>query len=58
MEPKVLAPVELGEFDFQCKECKKIHRRSFWSIAHMDDTQIFNCECGHDIYLRSTTKIG
>ena len=58
MNKTVLAPVEFGKFDFQCKKCKAIHHRGLWSIAHMDVSQVFTCDCGHKIYLRSTTKVG
>lgn len=43
----VMAPRELGEFEFQCKGCKEVHKRSFWSVAHYDTPHTFECPCGY-----------
>jgi hypothetical protein len=43
----VLAPRELGEYEFQCEGCKTVHQRSLWSVAHYDTAHTFTCECGH-----------
>ena len=48
MEKKVvMAPRELGQFEFQCEGCKKVHKRSGWSIAHSWTPHVFQCECDY-----------
>ena len=27
---------ELGKFEFECPKCDTVHKRSFWSVAHID----------------------
>lgn len=43
----VKVSVELKPFEFQCKNCKKVHKRGLWSIAHYDTPHSYACECGH-----------
>jgi len=44
---KVMIQVELKPFEFQCKGCKLVHKRSLWSIVHYDTAHTFTCDCGH-----------
>lgn len=44
---------KLGPFDVRCPKCKAVHRRTTWSIAHMDVDQTFTCPaCGKKIELK------
>jgi hypothetical protein len=43
----VLAPRELGEYEFQCEGCKTVHQRSMWSVAHYNVPHTYTCSCGH-----------
>jgi len=38
----------LGEFQFECKKCKKVHERSIYCIAQqaMGHAIVFTCDCG------------
>jgi hypothetical protein len=39
---------KLGDYEFRCsnRDCRKVHKRSLWSIAHINESQRFICECG------------
>ena len=38
---------KLKPYEFQCKGCGLIHKRSLWSVAHYNEPHDFTCECGH-----------
>jgi len=42
-------PVKLGEFDFQCSKCDKIHTKPAYAIAQatMGVALIHTCDCGN-----------
>jgi hypothetical protein len=51
---KVIIPAsvyELQPYEFQCAGCKKIHKRSLWSVAHEEVAHSFRCDCGHVTWL-------
>lgn len=53
--PEVTA-ILIGEFDVQCPECKKIHHRNFWSIAHLHVQQSLPCQCGYRLVIEPVDK--
>lgn len=48
---KVLIEVKLGDYEFYCNKCKKIHKQSPYCIAQkcMGHEVIFTCDCGNKI---------
>lgn len=46
---KVITEVTLGDYDFQCNKCKKIHHKSAYCIAQqaMSHQLTFTCAYGH-----------
>ncbi|MDP2692740.1 MAG: hypothetical protein Q8O88_03830 [bacterium] len=44
---------KLGEYEFRCDKCKKIHKMSAFAVAQiaMHVPLIFTCSCGNKIDL-------
>jgi len=53
MRKKVTIEVELGEHEFQCHSCKKIHKMSMYARAQtgMGHQIVFTCDCKRKTYL-------
>ena len=44
----VMAKVTLGDYDFVCEKCQKVHHKSVYCIAQQASGNeiIFTCDCG------------
>lgn len=53
MGKKVNVKVKLGEFEFYCKKCETVHKKTSYAIAQkaMGVSLTFTCDCGNQIKL-------